>query len=117
MSKKTKKIKKIKFPSELRMDLVSGDWVVIATGRAKKPGAFRKESRSDQKFGKQERADCPFCKINKQETAVIVISNKFPAFLPYPKLNVRFEGKLYKRMNAVGFHELVITRDHKKHLA
>jgi len=112
-----KKTKKLKFPSELRMDLVSGDWVVIATGRAKKPGMFRKETHLDQKFGKQGQKDCPFCKINKQEARVIVVPNKFPAFLPYPELNVRFEGKLYKRMNAVGFHELVITCDHKKQLA
>ena len=112
-----KKTKKLKFPSELRMDLVSGDWVVIATGRAKKPGMFRKETHLIQKFGKQGRANCPFCKINKQKARLIVVPNKFPAFLPYPKLNVRSEGKLYKRMNAVGFHELVITRDHKKQLA
>lgn len=112
-----KKAKKFKFPSELRMDLVSEDWVVIATGRAKKPGAFKKETRFDQKFSKQGQRNCPFCKINKQETPVIVIPNKFPAFLPYPKLNIRSEGKLYKRMNAVGFHELVITCDHKKQLA
>ena len=117
MLKKIKKIKKVKFPSELRMDLVSGDWVVIATGRAKKPGAFRKETRFSQDFYKQEPADCPFCKINKQKARVIIVPNKFPAFLPHPKLNVRSEGKLYKRMNAVGFHELVITRNHKKHLA
>ena len=117
MLKKIKRVKKIKFPSELRMDLVSGDWVVIATGRAKKPGAFRKETYLDRKLGKQEQVDCPFCKANKQKAPVIVIPNKFPAFLPHPKLNVRFEGKLYKRMNAVGFHELVITRDHKKQLA
>ena len=40
-----KKNKKVKFPSELRFDLVSRDWVVIATGRAKRPEAFRKEKR------------------------------------------------------------------------
>ena len=108
-----KKTKKPKFPSELRMDLISGDWVVIATGRAKKPGAFKKETRVKKEFSKK---DCPFCKIIGKNT-VIVVPNKYPAFLPYPELNARFEGKLYKRINAVGFHEIVITRDHKKHLA
>ena len=108
-----KKTKKLKFPSELRMDLVSGDWVVIATGRGKKPEMFKKERRVKEELSKK---DCPFCKIVSQET-LIVVPNKFPAFLPYPELNVRSEGKLYKRMNAVGFHEIVITHDHKKHLA
>ena len=31
--------------SELRQDLVSGDWVVIATGRAKRPDDFGKNQR------------------------------------------------------------------------
>ena len=35
---------KIKFPSELRFDLISGDWVIIATGRAKRPEVLRKKS-------------------------------------------------------------------------
>ena len=109
----SKKPKKPKFPSELRMDLVSQDWVVIATGRAKKPETFKREKRVSQESSKKT---CPFCKISKKQS-IIVIPNKFPAFLPYPKLNERIEGKLYKKMNAVGFHEIVITRDHKKHLA
>ena len=36
---------KRKFPSELRFDIVSRDWVVIATGRAKRPETFKKEKR------------------------------------------------------------------------
>lgn len=108
-----KKTKKFKFPSELRMDLISEDWVVIATSRAKKPGAFKKEKQVKEKSSPK---DCPFCKI-VGENAVIAVPNKFPAFLPYSELNTRFEGKLYKRMNAVGFHEIVITLDHKKQLA
>ena len=31
--------------SELRQDLITGDWVVIATGRAKRPEDFVKNSR------------------------------------------------------------------------
>jgi len=34
-----------KFPSELRFDLVSKDWVVIATGRARRPETFQRETR------------------------------------------------------------------------
>lgn len=129
---KTKK-EKNSFPSELRMDLVSQDWVVIATGRAKRPEMFKREKRARKAAPKSK---CPFCKISKQEEPVlvfnrgeqtswgqadrswttIVVPNKFPAFLPSPSLEERMEGKFYKRMKAVGFHEVVITKDHKKAL-
>jgi UDPglucose--hexose-1-phosphate uridylyltransferase len=131
-----KKTKKLKFPSELRMDLVSGDWVVIATGRARRPETFKKEKRTSEKVSKKT---CPFCKIDSKvmptlifsqgrkihfktgktlkDWTTIVIPNKFPAFLPHPELNERIEGGLYKKMNAVGFHEIVITKDHRKQIA
>lgn len=131
------KNKNFKFPSELRLDLVSGDWVVIATGRAKRPEMFKKERRTKETLLKK---NCPFCKIETQLSPVlifsrgkkisfkkgekipkdwttIVIPNKFPAFLPFEELNKRKENNLYQRMNAVGFHEVVITRDHKKQIA
>ena len=127
--------KPLKFPSELRFDLVSKDWVVIATGRAKRPETFRKEKRYDEEISE---AACPFCKIETQEKPVlvfaegkkaaltdgipaswttVVIPNKYPAFLPSFELNTRIEGNLYQTMNAVGFHEVVVTRDHRKSLA
>ena len=49
-----------KFPSELRYDIVSKDWVVIATGRAKRPETFKKERRIEEKLSKKE---CPFFQI------------------------------------------------------
>jgi len=121
-----------KFPSELRFDLTSRDWVVIATGRAKRPETFKREKRKKEEPPK---ALCPFCQISTQEAPTLIFShgkkiplergipkdwttisipNKFPAFLPSKKLNPRVEGKFYKTINAVGFHEVVITRDHKK---
>lgn len=136
--RKPKLSRQPKFPSELRLDLVSRDWVVIATGRARRPEAFRKEG--DQGVGRPEK-DCPFCHLETQEKPIlvysrgqklnnspvagalsadwttVVIPNKYPAFLPHPHLEETSEGGLYQRMNAVGFHELVITRDHKKSLA
>jgi len=127
--------KKAKFPSELRFDLVSRDWVVIATGRGKKPEMFKREKRGEIKVSKKK---CPFCNIETQRRPVliyaqgekvpfgkdgkipkdwttIVVPNKYPAFLPYPKLGKKVEGNLYQTMNAVGFCELVVTRDHKEH--
>ena len=127
-----KKIKP-KFPSELRFDLISKDWVVIATGRAKRPKDFKKERKKTEVTPKEE---CPFCKISSQEIPTLIfnkgkkisggkippnwttvaIPNKYPAFIPYPRLEERKEGEFYQRMNAVGFHEVVVTKDHLKSL-
>lgn len=126
-----------KFPSELRYDLVSKDWVVIATGRAKRPETFKKERRKTETISKK---DCPFCQIASQEAptlifsrgkkvplesgggipknwTAIVIPNKYPAFLPSSCLEKKSEGEIYQTMNAVGFHEIVVTRSHEIQMA
>lgn len=129
-----KKDKKLKFPSELRFDLVSKDWVVIAAGRARRAESFKRRKRTKIRMSKK---DCPFCNIETQEKPVliyyrgkkvpfegnkipknwstIVFPNKYPALLPYSKLEKKKEGKFYQTMNAIGFCELVTTRDHQKH--
>jgi len=125
---------KIQFSSELRFDLISKDWVVIATGRARRPETFKIEKKERKEV---PRRTCPFCKKDIVNDAVLIFNqgkkielgksrgiswttivtpNKFPAFLPAPKLDKKIEGGLYQKMNAVGFHEVVITRNHKKSL-
>lgn len=126
---------KIKFPSELRFDLVSRDWVVIATGRGKRPEMFKKEKRLKIEIPKSQ---CPLCNIETQlpplliyswgkkisfkegdkiphNWTTIIIPNKYPSFLPQERFEKKIEGNLYQTMNAVGFCELMITRDHQKH--
>jgi UDPglucose--hexose-1-phosphate uridylyltransferase len=129
----TKKTKKIAFPSEFRYDLISKDWVIIAARRAKRPETFKKQKREKQESSRDK---CPFCHPETQEAptlvlvngkkftekeipknwTTIVVPNKYPAVIPYPKLEEKIEGGIYKKINAVGFHEVVITRDHKKPL-
>jgi len=111
--------------SELRFDLVSKDWVVIATGRAKRPENFIQPQRQKAKV---EQKDCFFCnlgtqekpvleyKVEKSEWQLVVIPNKYPAFSQTDSLHERAEGP-YSLMDGVGFHEVVITRDHEKSLA
>jgi len=120
-----------KFPSELRSDPLSQDWVIIATGRGKRPETFRKEKR--KKIIPPEK-DCPFCLTEKEKPLLIfvdgeksrrfssnwttvVIPNKYPALIPSKSLNEGSEGPYYKKMNGVGFHEVVVTKDHRKSLA
>ena len=122
-----------KFPSELRFDTISKDWVIIATGRAKRPEAFKIKKRKEIKISKKE---CPFCNIETQEKPLlifaegreislekgipknwttVVIPNKYPALLPAKKIKVEREGKFYRKITGAGHCELVVTRDHKKH--
>jgi len=123
-----KKTSHYHFPSELRFDPVSKDWILIATGRARKPETFAK----DLPAGRQEKEippikTCPFCHLETEKTIleyknkkgewfVKVIPNKFPAFSVNMGLNKRKEGP-YKVMDGVGFAEVVVTRDHTRSMA
>ncbi len=115
---------KTKFPSELRFDLVSKDWILIATGRARRPETFAEEKR---KIIIPPKETCPFCHLEKEkiileyknskgEWFVKVLPNKFPAFSTNEGLNKRKIGP-YKAMDGVGFAEVVITQDHNKSMA
>lgn len=124
--------KTIKFPSELRSDSLSKDWVIVATGRGKRPETFKREKR--KKFI-PSRKTCPFChvegekpisifikgkkikttKIPKNWTTVVV-PNKYPALVSSTALNKKSIGPCQK-MDGVGYHEVVVTRDHRKSIA
>lgn len=125
--------------SELRQDLVSKDWVVIATGRARRPHLFIQKDR--EKF-EQPISMCPFedpqtsgheeplliyykedkkkkikgVKKLVKEWSVQVIKNKYPILGPGDSSEIHKEGP-YNLMDGAGFNEVIITRDHKKHLA
>ena len=102
------------FPSELRFDIASRDWVVIAKGRAKRPESFKKEKRIKESLPKEK---CPFCNIETQEKPTLIfannkekptdskipkewtlvsIPNKYPAFFPQGSLQEKKEGPFYK---------------------
>lgn len=109
--------------SELRRDLVSGEWVLIATGRAKRPHDFLKQK---HKPFLQPRTSCPFENLSVQALSVYpstdknwkveVIPNKYPAFGAGNCVIQHHEG-IYEWSEGVGAHEVVVTRDHKHSLA
>jgi len=125
--------------SELRQDLISGDWMVVATGRGKRPNVFKNMGR--QKF-EQKISECPFedpqvfghgeplliyyeddkkrrlkgVKKLVKEWSLQVIKNRYPALGPGDCSDTYKEGP-YTLMDGAGFHEIIITRDHDKHLA
>lgn len=123
--------------SQLRQDLVTGDWVVIATGRAKKPEDFanviKEEEPARNGFAIGDAGgekDCFFCFPEKtqQEKDVLmyqngegdwslrVFPNKYPAFAR-SRVPKHFEEGPYFGMDGTGYHELIVTRDHEKSLA
>jgi len=124
MDKRKRKTKK-KLSSELRMDLVSNDWVIIATGRAFRPEKFAKSKRVKETISSK---DCPFCQkeIFKKAIAVrnkpdgswfvISIPNDFPVLFKGDNLYERREGP-NRVMNGLGYHEVIITADHQKQIA
>ena len=115
--------------SELRFDPVSEDWVVIATGRAKKPGDFLPDKKQEDKKPEGGKT-CFFCDLSSQlppklliggeeDWRVAVIPNKFPAFSHNSDQSdlSQEESGPYRRMDGVGIHEVVITREHNRQLA
>jgi len=123
--------KKINHHSELRQDLVTDDWVVIASKRKDRPNKKKLMPAWDKKDIPKEK-DCLFCNPEKtgQEKDVLiykdvneewttrVFPNKFPAFKPLgrrEKIKHKEEGP-YFFMDGVGYHELIVTRDHNKNI-
>lgn len=104
--------------SELRQNLATKEWYVIAAERAKRPEDFKKEKpeREDFTFSKK----CPFCPGNESMTEgedfviydrgewlVRVIPNKFPAFKPEGGRERMVQG-IYRKMNGTGIHQVII---------
>ncbi|MBP9822468.1 MAG: DUF4931 domain-containing protein [Candidatus Pacebacteria bacterium] len=116
--------------NEFRQDLISGEWILFSTARAKKPHP------KDEGPFYQSKEECFFEpeKMNQQETPVViynkgqkvsdlsgewttvVIPNKFPALTKGVCSKSRSVGP-FAVVDGNGFHELVITRDHEKSFA
>lgn len=103
---------------EIRLNPVTGDWVIIATERAKRPEEFaRKEER---KVLPETSPECPFCRGNEAKTPretyrigaadgwqVRVIPNKFAALSQEGELARSVRG-LHSSLNGVGIHEVIV---------
>lgn len=115
--------------SEFRQDPVSGQWVLIATERAKRKPSGKKEAFY------QPKETCPFenpAKSNEDIPAIVfnhgqriqwpgewttmVIRNKYPALQSGVCGPLRQHGP-FMIADANGYHELVITRDHERSFA
>lgn len=114
--------------SELRQDPVTGTWVVIAQGRARRPQEAAR-LRAPATALPPYRDTCPFCNFarfrqaretlflpNRKHWVVRAFPNKYPVFTPADQVTARKVG-LYTAMDAVGFHEVITPRAHNAMLA
>ena len=108
---------------ELRQNIITSDWVVVAPERAKRPRDFI----IPKSVKISDKTNCPFCvdsegyKANKalmkeQTQHVYVVENRFPAFLEDDsKKSVRSfypEDGFYRARASLGDHEVIIVKEH-----
>lgn len=107
--------------SIIRQDPTTKEWVIIAAERNRRPHEFAK--RATVQPVSQEAANCPFCPGQEASTPeeilripaskgtgwlVRVTSNKFPALGQTGLLERREEGPLFREMDGVGMHEVIV---------
>lgn len=134
--------------SEFRKDLVSGDWILVAAGRARRPRSKIKRTRlAPSKKG------CPFenpqlhgspvpilwlphpatsypvaeqvrygagklqATSSLKDWWVQIIPNKYPAVSPHEICPQETSSGPYYKMDGIGFHEIIITRDHARRIS
>lgn len=111
---------------QLRQNIITGDWVVIAPERAKRPNTFQEV----EELQADHPSECVFCpesdeykirSLKEFETEFsFVIPNKFPAFLE-DKNNCshrtyKLENDFYRARPATGGHDLIILKEHKANI-
>lgn len=107
--------------SELRQDLVTGDWVVIASGREKRPDQFagvpEKHGAHFDPFADPESSgqaeDILIYRHGEDDWSTRVFPNKYPALARGKKTKNLSVGP-YTAQVGVGYHELIVTRDPEK---
>ncbi len=106
---------------QLRQNFITGDWVVIAPERAKRPNEYV----TPDTVKKQPKAKCPFCpgkpayqtRIKEYDTPhTYLIRNKYPAYVESKKeispRAFKVENRFYRVREAIGGHDVQIIKDH-----
>lgn len=109
---------------EIRHNIATGEWVIIAKERAKRPEDFKPEANIDIENLPPYKDTCPFCIGNEDKTPpevfkitddtarwkVRVVPNKFYALVDTEELNIqpfKYSG-LKKSIPGFGDHEVII---------
>lgn len=110
---------------ELRQDITTGEWVVIASGRSKRPDNFANE-RPTPKKPSRYLDTCPFCNLveypqrpdtlrlpDNDQWQVHIFGNLYPAFAPKEEFR-QWQVGPHRAIDAVGYHEILATRNHNQ---
>ncbi len=106
---------------QIRHNIATGEWVIVAPERAGRPKDFTAAKRTLQKASSAYLAACPFCPGNEHQTPpevlrlphddgpwqARVVPNKFAALQKKDGQEQCSEG-VYRALAGVGWHEVVI---------
>lgn len=105
--------------SELRQNLATKEWVIIASERAKRPHEFVESGHKSCGDAAPWEASCPFCPGNEENELEIlrvpqvgpwqvrIVGNRYPALSSDPALERQYAG-LVRHMTGVGYHEVIV---------
>ena len=116
--------------SHLRQNVITKDWVIFATERAKRPHEFARSPEDTPPELPIYKHNCPFCKGNENTSEieclriedergwrVRIISNKYPALSPIGD-RIRHSEGIHRSITGVGYHEVLIEHpDHNAAIA
>ncbi len=110
--------------SELRQDITTKEWVILAPERGKRPQQRPKKKPATIDSVPNWDSTCPFCPGNETETpdevfripapdkasdwAVRVVPNRFAALTPEGDTTRTEEGPFFRKMGGYGIHEVII---------
>lgn len=110
---------------ELRQNMVTKEWVIIASERAKRPDNFAQaEGEATIEDEPEYDPDCPFCVGNEELDLEVerwpeagpwqtrVVYNRYPALSKEGALK-RVYNHVHRWISGVGHHEIVV--DHRQH--
>lgn len=111
---------------QLRQNIITGDWVVIAPERSKRPSDFI----SAESLKVQSKDGCPFCPTGSsykkerlkdfENEHVYVFPNKYPAFVEDPTncsaRAYRLEDQFYNARPSTGGHDVIAVKNHDHQL-
>jgi UDPglucose--hexose-1-phosphate uridylyltransferase len=108
--------------SQFRKDPVSGEWVILAPERGLRPHSFKNTKRV-----LAPKSKCPFEDLMKSgnwppvleydekgKWQIVVLPNKYPALKHEALCPQELADGPYRVTEGIGYHELLITRDHAK---
>ena len=106
---------------ELRQSIITGEWVVIAPERAKRPTDYI----TADSIKTQSKAECNFCvgksvyetRFKKYDTKnIFVVPNKYPVFIEDGNeeavKSYKVENDFYRGRPSTGGHDIVVVNDH-----